>query len=347
MLAVRLRLRGIAAIVATLGPAISGRAVAQQPSDRSSIAERSQASPPPRTIVGTVLDTGGVPIDSVELRIASLQRRTFSDPNGVFRFENVKPGSYDVAARRLGFAPQIRRVTVRNDRGGTIAFALVRVAYVLTPVVTSSPRGGLSGVIGDTAFNLLRGAEVYVIGSGRRARTDSAGAFFLDVKPGSYMVQVTNPGFSRKLLSVTIPKDSGRHITVWIAPSKGRGNPREAHAIEALRTRMLLRRATARFYSREDLKRHDMAWLTQLVVMGSGMPVADDCDAVIDGLWLRRIYSLTLDDLESVEVYPPGSLYSTWGSMRRTTPPTSIDPRGTQPRPVGRRCPTVFVWTRD
>jgi hypothetical protein len=69
-------------------------------------AQRRMPSAPVRTVVGVVLDTGGVPVDSVEVRIASLQRRTFSDVNGLFRFDHVRPGSYEVGARRLGFAPQ-------------------------------------------------------------------------------------------------------------------------------------------------------------------------------------------------------------------------------------------------
>jgi hypothetical protein len=220
------------------------------------------------------------------------------------------------------------------------------VGYVLPPVVTSSPRGGLSGVVGDTAFHLIRGAEVYIVGSGRRARTDSAGTFFLDVMPGSYMVQITGAGFTRRLLSVTIPKDSGRHITVWMIPSKGRADHREADAIESLRSRFLTRRATAQFYTREDLSRYKMDWLKPLVVMGAGMPVADDCQALIDGLWRRPLYSVTMDEVESVEVYPPGSLPALGGSLLRTRPPRSIDARGSQQVHTGPTCPTVFVWTR-
>jgi carboxypeptidase family protein len=334
-------------MISVLGPAVCAGAGAQQPSGRPPVAQKPRAPPaPPRTVVGIVLDTGDVPIDSVEIRIVSLQRRTLSDVNGVFRFDDVRPGTFDVGARRLGFAPQVRRVTVGNDRGGSATFALLSVGYVLPPVVTRSPRGGLSGVIGDTAFNVMPGADVYVVGSGHRTRTDSAGTFFLDLKPGSYMVQVTSPGFARKLLSVSISADSGRHITVWMAPAEKRSNYREAEAIEQLRFRFMLRRATARFYSREDLNRYDFAWLRQLVVMGSGMPVADDCEVVIDGLERRPVSSLTLDEVESVEVYPPGSIPSAAGSIRRTSPPRSIDSRGTLQVPSGQNCPGVYVWTR-
>jgi hypothetical protein len=330
------RVCGIGPTLALLLAAVSSGAGAQ----------RRMPSAPPRTVVGVVLDTGGVPVDSVEVRIASLQRRTFSDVNGLFRFDHVRPGSYEVGARRLGFARQVRRVSVGADRGGVATFELVAVRYALPPVVVSSPRGGLSGIVGDTGFNALRGVQVYVIGSGQRAFTDSAGAFFVGVKPGSYMVEVSTPGFGRKLLSVSIPEDSGRNVTVWMTPSRRGADHRQAEVFESLRQRMMLRRATARLYTREDLNRLKMDWLRQLVVMGSGSPVADDCQVLVDGLWRRPVYSVTLDEAESVEVYPPGSLAQPSGSLIRTRPRRSIDPRVADQVAASSACPTVFVWTR-
>jgi hypothetical protein len=188
---------------------------------------------------------------------------------------------------------------------------------------------------------------VYVVASNRRTVTDSAGTFFLDVKPGRYMVEVTKPGFARKLLSVTVPADSGRHVTVWMTPSNRGPSHREASFTRDLTRRFLIRKATARFFTREDMDRYNLQWLSQLVVMGSGMPVADQCETIVDGFWRIPVYALTIDEVESVEVYPPGSLPDAGGSTLRSRPPRSIDPRGTQQRPTGPTCPAVFVWTRD
>jgi hypothetical protein len=287
-----------------------------------------------------------VPVDSVEVHIAALQRRTFTSASGAFRFDDVRPGTYDLRARRIGFAPQVRRVSVDKDKGGSARFILLPVPYALPPVVTSSPRGGLSGVVGDTAFNPLPGAGVYAIGSGRRTVADSVGAFFLDVKADRYMVEVTLPGYGRKLLSVTVPRDSGRHITVWMTRSTATSGYRESVALEALRHRFMLRGATARFFTREDMGRLAAEWLSQLVVMGSGMPVPDDCEAVLDGWTRLPVRALTTDELESVEVYPLGSLPDVDGRRLRTRPPRSIDSRGTRGSAMGPACPAVFAWTR-
>src|SRR2546429_87291 len=64
----------------------------------------------PRTIAGVVTDTAGIPLDSIDVSIASLRRRMTSDVNGRFRFDDVKPGTYDVSARHIGYAPQMHAV---------------------------------------------------------------------------------------------------------------------------------------------------------------------------------------------------------------------------------------------
>src|SRR5689334_18890432 len=64
----------------------------------------------PRTLVGVVSDTAGVPIDSAEIFISALKRRVMSAADGRFRFDDIKPGTYDVSARRLGYLPQVRNV---------------------------------------------------------------------------------------------------------------------------------------------------------------------------------------------------------------------------------------------
>ena len=98
-----------------------------------------------------------------------------------------------------------------GDEGGTAVFALVPVARVLAPVVTVSARGGLSGVIGDTAYHALPGAQISVLASQYHTTADSLGGFFLPLKPGKYMVSVKRDGYMPRLTSVSIPPDSGRH----------------------------------------------------------------------------------------------------------------------------------------
>ena len=87
----------------------------------------------PRTLVGVVSDTLGTPVDSAEIFIASLKRRVLSTADGSFRVDDIKPGTYDVSARRLGYLPQLRKVRVGED-GGTATFNLIPYVRGLAPV---------------------------------------------------------------------------------------------------------------------------------------------------------------------------------------------------------------------
>src|SRR5690348_4145297 len=157
----------------------------------------------PRTLVGVVSDTAGVPIDSAEIFISALKRHVMSAADGRFRFDDIKPGTYDVSARRLGYLPQVRKVKVA-DEGGAISFQLVPYVRGLAPVVTSSTRGGLSGVVGDTSYRSIAGTEISALATDRRTVSDSTGSFFLDLKPGKHILRVNAPGFSTRLVSVTV-----------------------------------------------------------------------------------------------------------------------------------------------
>ena len=196
-----------------------------------------QPTPPkpagPKTLVGLVTDTIGNPVDSVELLIGSVKRHAMTRADGTFRFDDLKPGPYQIVARRLGFIPTVQSVTV-DDKGGVVSFSIIQGIRALPPVVTSAARGGLSGVIGDTSYNIVEGAQIAVIASDHRVLSDSMGRFFLDLKPGKYMVNVTRPGYRSRLVSVTIPNDSGRRMTVWLTPSNRGQNARDTFAYDAL-----------------------------------------------------------------------------------------------------------------
>ena len=307
-------------------------------------AQVTQPRPPkavPGAIVGLVTDTVDAPLDSVELFITAKRRRTTTHADGTFMFDDVKPGAYDVSARRLGFLPQIRSIQV-TDSGAVVAFALVPFVRALPPVVSSSTRGGLSGVVGDTAYNIVVGAQVTVVGSGESAVTDSTGSFFFDLKAGRYMVRVKRDGFASRLVSVTVPKDSGRRITVWLPP--GRTTVREEIAIVSLRERLVRRSPVwSKIYTREDLMRLDAPELRQIATMGAGRRVDDNCMAVVDGgPYALPVWMLDADDIETVEIY-------TDRPARRTITSINNNPRiATQRSPSSIvNCPaTIYVWLR-
>jgi hypothetical protein len=294
---------------------------AQDPTRLPAVVVNAAPDPPgPRKLTGMVRDTSAIPLDSVEVSIPSLQRRAFTKLDGTFLFTDVKPGKYAVRARKLGYAPQIREFTV-DSTGGTGAFTLLTLPYVLHPVVTTVARGGMSGVVGDTSFNALAGAEVRVLGHENYTRTDSLGQFYIPIRSGSYMVRVTQPGFADRLVSVIVPPDSGQRIRVTLAPPSRVIPIREIHNIDDFASRLAWRSLPhSRVYTHEDLVRMKIEWVYDAVQMGHremhvGVPgtLDKDCVAMINGgPDYAEIGKFTVDEVESVEIYdtrarPPGA----------------------------------------
>jgi TonB-linked SusC/RagA family outer membrane protein len=90
------------------------------------------------TIAGRVVDsTTQQPVGSVNIVVEGTQRGALSRDDGSFIIGGVPAGVHRVRASRIGFAPQVRDVTVAP--GGTIAvqFYLARQAAVLSEVVVT------------------------------------------------------------------------------------------------------------------------------------------------------------------------------------------------------------------
>lgn len=123
------------------------------------LATHGQMRPPPASIDlsavrqvatgavhGTVTDAStGQPIAGVTIRIRELGRREVSHADGAFHFDGLPPGSYTVAAERIGYAPGERTVRVVDGLTANAALALAPSALQLSAVVatgTGRERGG-------------------------------------------------------------------------------------------------------------------------------------------------------------------------------------------------------------
>src|SRR4051812_30036242 len=111
---------------------VTKRADAQNPPARlPAVVVNAMPDPPgPKKVAGVVRDTTGFGIEGVEISIPGIRLRSVSRENGSFQFQDIKPGTYEVRARKLGFAPQVREVKV-DTAGGVIAFALLPIPHSL------------------------------------------------------------------------------------------------------------------------------------------------------------------------------------------------------------------------
>jgi hypothetical protein len=323
-------------------------------------------APGPRKMVGVVRDTFAIPIDSVEISIVKLRRRAFTKTDGTFLFTDIKPGKYEVRARKIGYAPQLAEFTV-DDSGGTGGFKLLPLTQVLRPVVTTVGRGGISGVVGDTAFNALVGTEIRVVGKGRIATTDSTGQFYIPIEAGSYLLRFKQPGFAERLVSVIVPKDSGERVRVTLAPPAKPLSNREVHNVDDMAERAMNRSNTnSRVFTRAELQQMKIEWVYDAVEMGyrqvySGRDgtLDKDCVAMVNGgPDYTEIGKLTVDDIESVEIYNVGQSrqptnrqagkpfggYQRFGTAQELVPITNTD-RAAWAN-YTKKCTTVYVWLR-
>ncbi|MES2177402.1 MAG: carboxypeptidase regulatory-like domain-containing protein [Gemmatimonadota bacterium] len=260
--------------------------------------------PGPRLMTGVVRDTGDFLLDGAEITLPAIRRRTFSKPDGTFRLDSLPRGKYEVRARKFGYAPQIRTVIV-DSLGGIAEFALLPMPRALPAVIASAVRGGLSGVVADTSYNIVPGAAVRVMGKSIRTTTDSVGEFFMPLQPGSYMVAVQMEGMESKIVGVNIPSDSGRRISVFLQPPSAPRPVREAFNIEDLTQRLGARnKQLTAVYSREELQKLGIEWVIGAVNMGGMDWYSEDCAVIINGgPRTARLGNLTVDEIESVEVY--------------------------------------------
>lgn len=294
----------------------------------------------PGTIVGVVADTAGNRIEGAEVMIVSARRTTQTAGDGSFRFDDVPRGRYDLRVRRIGYDPQARSVRVEDD-GGAVDFSLTPRPQALPTIVTSAVRGGLAGFVRDSARRPVSNIEVRVMGAGRNMRTEPDGSFFFDLAPGPYMVQVTGFGYAPRLVSVTIPRDSGRHVVISL--QRGEVSNRARINAQDLSQRLAWRSALSTLYSREELAAMEPMSVEEVVRRAVPNPLDDSCMAFVDGGPNRvPLFSYDASEVESVEVYPPGSL-----SMARGTRGQPFITRGRGARGGAVRvCPVVYLWRR-
>jgi len=70
------------------------------------------AAAPADSLSGVVRDSAGKPLDAATVTIAELNRSVTTGADGVFTFREIAPGSYNVIAKRLGYATMSVAATV-------------------------------------------------------------------------------------------------------------------------------------------------------------------------------------------------------------------------------------------
>lgn len=301
-----------------------------------------------RAIVGTIMDTSHQVLENVTVGIKKPRRQAKTNALGRFTLTDLDTGTYEISVYKIGYETAVQSYVV-TDTGGVARFCLIPEPRELPAIVASAKRLGLSGVIGDSTYKPLPGAEVRVMGAGLHALTDSAGGFHLPVPKGTYPVWVSKPGYAKQLLSVTVPADSGREIAVWLGSPLPNANAIAAR-IDDMRNRILWARPNrSALVSAEQIARSG-APLNGILVAQARAAVKDDCPAKIDGTdFTLPLYLIDKEDVLMIEAYARGNPRNTTQSI------SGAGTRGGKNITVGApsagppslvTCPEIWIWLK-
>jgi iron complex outermembrane recepter protein len=72
-------------------------------------------APPTRSLTGRVTDPGGRPLYQARVTVLEANRTTTTDLEGHFTVSDLPSGTYGVSVSAIGYAPQVRRVTLADE----------------------------------------------------------------------------------------------------------------------------------------------------------------------------------------------------------------------------------------
>ena len=135
----RMRHAACAALgIALAFPAPAAHAASVHRRTASAIARRAAA-----TIVGQVVDSASrAPVVGASVLVQGTPLGTVTDSAGRYRIAGVAQGPQTIIARRVGYAPKRRTVTVGTDGELTVDFALAPAATSLSEVIVTGTAGG-------------------------------------------------------------------------------------------------------------------------------------------------------------------------------------------------------------
>jgi hypothetical protein len=274
-----------------------------------------------------VRDMFGAVVQGATVNAGNDGRRATTDAQGRFRVEGLPSrDSLEIVVRRLGYLPLVFRAALVPGEN-IFTFELQQIAQMLEAMRTEVPESGLSGIVGDTAFDIVPGASITSVVHRTGVLSNEKGQFVIDPEaPGADMLLVQRPGFHPRLVSFTMPAKGGLKLVVWLTPIDAQlsGDARRALSepsislLQALQDFGQRRRyapaATTTFATREQFARYAphmsllsaTRYLPRFQRLGSG----DVRCVIVDGhvLMGQGLELFNSDEVETLEIVRVGSL---------------------------------------
>lgn len=172
-------------------------------------------------LMGRVVNEQAAPIQDARVDLLTTPPRTArTDSSGRFVLAGVTTGSHRLQVRQLGFQPV--DVALTMPPGDTVVVVTMRrVVSTLSRVVVRGQWQGIYGTVADSAtLKPLANALIRAISVTSNVRTDSLGAFAVDVKqPGNFVLRFELQGYASRVLGVTVARDSAAEVLITLSPS--------------------------------------------------------------------------------------------------------------------------------
>jgi iron complex outermembrane receptor protein len=127
-----------------------------------------------RTLSGRVTDAGGNPVPQATVRLIEIKRTATTDNDGKYSITQIPPGSYTLSFRVIGYAPQVRKVTV-STADVTVDVTL-KASVIELPAVQVSATAEATSALDSPQPVAVVGAEDLT-----KARPDNLGEALADI----------------------------------------------------------------------------------------------------------------------------------------------------------------------
>jgi hypothetical protein len=279
----------------------------------------------PAVLSGTVKDVDGKPLRDVIVDVSGVKRHAVTDDRGRFRVDKLTTAPLVMIVRRVGMVVltfDVNLVPGDNE----VSIIMEPLPQVLDVVRSATEQTGLFGVVGDTAFNIIQGANVSTIVHKSSAVTNDKGQFFFDpVQPGADMVDVRKLGFRPRIVSFTMPPKGGQRVAIWLTPLPGGLDDKSVRRMSAPsnalvqelfdfgQRRRWASSARSMFATREVLAQYASGMtaeeaLRYLPRFGTVRPYDIDC-VIVDGTMAAGFFDqYYTNEIESLEITAVGLL---------------------------------------
>ncbi|HXT16240.1 MAG TPA: carboxypeptidase-like regulatory domain-containing protein [Gemmatimonadaceae bacterium] len=302
----------------------------------------------PVQIHGTVRDSAGHAVSRAEVSVAGDSTVVTTNDAGAFAISTSRPRDVVVHVRRLGYEPKDKEVMFRDSAHVDVVIVLTPLAQSIATFRVVAKRTGVWGTVRTPWGVPIPAAQVQLLGtSAKPVVTDSAGEFTLPTQhSGTFLVIARKEGYAFAQTSVALAPDEGDEAEIILTPlSKANetasGFGRMQTAFAQTSTRIAFKTGRASVVTHDELEKNGNRVLAYALCgtsaemrSGSRCPVRAQC-VVINGdrSTALPLEAFEVDDVESVEFYPPGSDWS-----------DTLRDRGCA---NSRRTSTAVVWLRD